>query len=344
MKTKILILLVAVISIMACENQDIEFGDYDFTAVYFPFQTPARSLILGKYDLGVNENDNNSKFEIGVTMTGVYSNKENRSVHFQVAPELLDGVENVVALPENYYTIETPSPVTIPKGSVKGRIEVQLTDAFFEDPLSFAPEKTVNYVVPVLITEVENLDTLLVGKPLEGIINPSRVNEEDWEFTPKDYTLYGIKFMNKYQAIYLRRGVDVMTNAANETITTEYRTEFIERDELVKLTTTGKSNVELSNRIRRGDDVSPGDVNFELVFDNEGSCIVRSFGDDPYNVSGSGIFVEDGDTWGDKKRDVVYLDYAYTDSASNETHKVKDTLVVRDRDVIFEEFKIELTE
>ena len=217
MKTKMIILLIAVMSIMACENQDIEFGDYEYTAAYFPFQTPARSLILGKYDLGVNENDNNSKFEIGVTMTGVYSNKENRSIHYQVAPELLDGVENVVALPENYYSIQTPSPVTIPEGSVKGKIEVQLTDAFFDDPLSFAPVETVNYVVPMLITEVENLDSLLVGKPLDGIVNPSRLIAEDWEHTPKDYILYGIKFINKYHAIYLRRGADVMTNASNET-------------------------------------------------------------------------------------------------------------------------------
>lgn len=343
MKTNILILLVVAMTFLSCNNEDIEFGDFETTAVYFPYQSPARSLILGKYSQGVNENDNNQMFEIGVTMSGVYSNKKNRQVGFELAPELLNNVENVMALPQNYYTIETSSPLTIPSGSINGRISVKLTDAFFDDPLSYAPQDSVNYVIPLVITDIQQLDTLLVGMPLDGVINPSRVNVEDWEIAPKDYTLYGIKFMNKYQAQYLRRGEDVMTNSANETTISEYRDQYVERDELVKLRTTGKNNVELSNRVRRGDETSPGDVNFELVFDNDGNCTVRSFGDDPYAVSGSGKFVEDGDTWGGEPRDVIYLDYNYTDVMNNETHAVKDTLVVRDRDIVFEEFTIHLS-
>ena len=104
MNKKLLILMAIVLSIVACENQDKEFEDFGITSVYFPFQTPARTLILGNYDLGDNENDNNHKFEIGVTMAGVYSNQEDRKVHFKVAPELLNGVENVKALPSGYYT------------------------------------------------------------------------------------------------------------------------------------------------------------------------------------------------------------------------------------------------
>ncbi len=104
----------------------------------------------------------------------------------------------------------------LPAGSIKGRIKVQLTEQFFNDPLSFAPLNSVNYVIPLIITQVENLDTILGGKPL--ISNPSRVVATDWEILPKDYTLYGIKFMNKYQATYLRRGVDVMTTSANVSV------------------------------------------------------------------------------------------------------------------------------
>jgi len=341
MKTKIIILLAVVFGLFACNNQDIEFDDFGVTACYFPFQTPARSLILGKYEIGVNENDNMHKFEIGVTMSGVYSNKEDRKVHFKLAPELISEVKNVKVLPQSYYTIETPSPVIIPAGSTKGKITVQLTDAFFNDPLSFAPLNKVNYVIPLVITDIEKLDTLLVGLPLEGVSNPSKVRAVDWKITPKDYTLYGIKFINKYQAIYLRRGADKMTNAANQTVVSTYIAEYVEKDELVKLTTSGKDNVELSNRVRRGELVSPGVINFELVFGNDDKCTIRSFGNDAYNVSGTGKFVENGDEWGDKKRDVIYLDYSYTDAANNETHMVKDTLVVRNRDVVFEVFPLE---
>jgi len=89
------------------------------------------TLIQGKYDLGLNENDNNGRFEIGVIMSGVYNNTKDRRVHFEVAPGLidvnqLDGVNslNVQVLPPAYYTIEQSSPVTIPSGSTKGRIPV----------------------------------------------------------------------------------------------------------------------------------------------------------------------------------------------------------------------------
>ncbi len=334
--------MAVVLSIVACKNQDQEFADFGTTSVYFPFQTPARTLILGDYELGFNDNDNNHRFEIGVTMAGVYSNNKNRQVHFDVAPELLLGVENVKSLPTNYYTIETESPVVIPAGSIKGRIEVQLTDQFFEDTLSFAPVNQVNYVIPLLITDIGELDTLLVGLPV--VSNPSRTNAADWEITPKDFTLFGIKFINKYHAFYLRRGVDKMTNASNETVSSTYHQQYVEKDEVVMLTTTGRNSVELSNLIRRGSGASPGNVNFELIFDDDGKCTIRSFRDDSYNVSGSGEFVENGDMWGGKERDVIYLDYSYTDVINNETHAVRDTLVVRDRNVVFEEFSIELTE
>jgi hypothetical protein len=54
--------------------------------------------------------------------------------------------------------------------------------------------------------------------------------------------------------------------------------------------------------------------------------------------------VENGDSWGGKDRDVIILDYIYVDAINNETHEVKDTLVVRNRNVVFEEFTIELSE
>lgn len=330
--------MAVVLSIVACENQDKEFADFGITSVYFPFQTPARTLILGNYELGNNENDNNHRFEIGVTMAGVYSNKIDRKVHYKVAPELLTGVNNVKTLPASYYTIETESPVIIPVGSIKGRIRVQLTEQFFNDPLSIADLKKVNYVIPLLITEIEKLDTLLVGVPM--VSNPTKANAADWQITPKDYTLFGIKFINKYHAMYLRRGVDKMTDSANETVNSVYHKEFVERDELVMLTTTGKNSIKYSNIVRRGSKASPGNVNMELVFGDNDNCIIRGFAGDAYNVSGLGKFVENGDNWGGKKRDVIYLDYSYTDAANNETHAVKDTLVVRDRNVVFEEFSL----
>ena len=371
MKTKILILFAAVLSFVACENQDIEFDDFGTTAVYFPHQTPARCLILGEYDLGFNDNDNNHRFEIGVTMSGVYSNDVDRKVYYRLAPELLDGVANVQALPANYYTIEGESPVTIPAGSIKGRIPVQLTDAFFDDPLSFAGEDQVNYVIPLLITGMDGLDSLLTGVPL--VSNPNRLIADNWQALPKDYTLYGIKFMNKYQGMYLRRGKDsfvgttrLYTVATGDIVTTNiddssvYSQQYIEKDELAPVSTTGKAKAAVTNLVRRGSISSVGTVSVEMAFDGNDDCTVTNVVGDRQTVSGLGKWIEDGDEWGGKKRDAIYLQYQYhdvdtiytTDADGNITHElyidlqheVSDTLVIRDRNVVFEQFNVELSD
>jgi hypothetical protein len=147
-------------------------------------------------------------------MSGVYNNDKERRVHFELAPDLIDaaalGVDtvNVEILPADYFTVEAESPVIIPSGSIDGRIPIQLSDAFFDDPKSFGEFGEVHYVLPFKITDYEQLDSLLVGVPAEGVSNPIRIKAEDWETEPKDYTLFGIKYMNKYQGIYLRRGED----------------------------------------------------------------------------------------------------------------------------------------
>ncbi|MCF7561566.1 DUF5627 domain-containing protein [Sabulilitoribacter multivorans] len=380
MKIKFLIILALAFSFMACENQENEFDDFGSTSVYFPFQTPVRTLILGEYDLGFNENDNNGRFEIGVVMSGVYENKIDRRVHFELAPELIDPVQlagigvdsvNVKVLPAAYYTIEQQSPVTIPSGSTKGRIPVQLEDAFFDDPLSFAEFGEVHYVIPLRITDYEELDSLLTGVPAEGVTNPIKVKADDWDQAPKDYTLYGIKFMNKYQGIYLRRGEDkivgtsekftLATGITETTVidtSTVYRAEFVVQDELTPVSTAGRNKAISTNLIRRAGIPSNSTVSLELTFnDNEEITITNADDESDIVITGSGRFLEDGDEWGGEKRDVIYLEYEYRDLEIVETlvfgqvrsrstldlmHTVKDTLVIRDRDVKFEEFILEL--
>ncbi|MFV9551416.1 DUF5627 domain-containing protein [Algibacter sp. PT7-4] len=377
MKIKVIILIAIAFGIMACENQENEFDDFGSTSVYFPFQTPVRTLIQGEYDLGFNENDNNGRFEIGVIMSGVYNNNKNRRVHFELAPELIDpdklGVDsvNVKILPASYYNIEQESPVTIPSGSTKGRIPVQLTDAFFDDPQSFAEFGEVHYVIPLRITDYEELDTLLAGVPV--VDNPIKIRESDWNPAPKDYTLFGIKFMNKYQGIYLRRGEDKVvgtsekvtiatgeTETTNIDTTTVYREEFVVHDELTPISTAGKNKAISTNLVRRGSIASNSTVSLELTFDsNEEITIVNADEDSDFNITGTGRFLEDGDEWGGEKRNVIYLEYEYQDVEVVEEmrfgtvisrttvdlmHTVKDTLVIRDRDVKFEEFIVELKE
>ena len=383
-KLKSLLIVAVVFSVLACENQENDFDDFGSTSVYFPFQTPVRTLIQGKYDLGFNENDNNGRFEIGVVMSGVYNNDKNRRVHFELAPELIDaaalGVDtvNVQVLPASYYTIEQESPVTIPSGSTDGRIPIQLNDAFFDDPLSFAEFEEVHYVVPLLITEIEELDSLLTGIPV--VNDPIKIRDEDWNPAPKDYTLFGIKFMNKYQGIYLRRGEDAAVGF-NESVTvyengdptetvseviegsTVYSAEYVVQDELIPLATAGRSEATTTIDVRRPGIATDAQLSLLLTFnDNEEITVTNADPNSTITVTGTGSFVEDGDEWGGESRDVIYLDFQYleqddevsqvfffgnlvstTTSTFELNHQVNDTLVIRDRDVRFEEFVVDLT-
>ncbi|WP_159951872.1 DUF5627 domain-containing protein [Polaribacter septentrionalilitoris] len=375
MKFKLLIIFTLAFSLLACENEEFIADDFGTENVYFPFQTPVRTIIQGKYDLGFNDNDNAGKFQIGVRMSGVIENKEDRKVHFELAPELIDaatlGVDtvNVKILPSSYYTIEQQSPITIRSGATDGRVTVQLQDAFFDDPQSFAEFGEVHYVIPLKITRIEKLDSILSGSPI--VTNPIKINNEHWNPLPKDYTLFGIKYINKFHGNYLRRGADRIVGASEvftastgvtETIpidtTTVYRAEYVTRDEVVPVTTSGRNNVSLDTRVRRAQFPSPENpVKLNLVIDGNNDITVTSEQTSDFQITGTGKFVENGDEWGGEKRDVIYLEYQYSDvqvveefffgsltkrSSLNLNHIVNDTLVIRNRNVKFEEFTIDL--
>ena len=326
----------------ACENQPIEFDDFGMTACYFPYQTPARTIILGKYDEGFNDNDNLRQFEIGVVMTGVYTNKEDRKVYFEPDTTLMSNISNVKYLPSTHYTIETASPVIIPKGDTKGRILVKLTDAFFNDPKSvssffvYGVASVCNYAIPLKITSVEKLDSILVGSPI--VANPNRNVATDWKVLPRDYTLFAVKYINKYHGNYLRRGADKLINATTDEVKgiKIYSNQIVERCEVAKAQTLSLSSVTLPNTIRRYNAPDGGPLPLRVEFASDNTCVIY------HNVTndqiGTGKLVENGDMWGGKSRDVIYLDYAYTDVPRNEKHVVKDTMVIRDRAIGFETF------
>ena len=337
-----LLFIITLLGMVSCKNDPITFPDYGKIACYFPYQSPARTLILGKYDVGINTNDNNHIFQIGTEMTGVYSNTKDRKVYFKVDTTLLVGVKNVTALPAAYYTIQTASPAIIHAGSTNAIITIHLNDAFFNDPKSIAPSQNTNYVVPVLITSVEGIDSVLVGKPAIGITSPRRAVATDWSIQPMNFTLFGIKFINKYHGNYLRRGVDSLSNLVGGVYTynsfVAYHAPYVEKDEVTKLTTSAIDSVTLSNTIRRAVGGNQGPINMKLGFDANGNCVVINTAT---KLSiGSGKFKDNGDIWGGKQQDVLYLNYSYIDAVNNQKHIVRDTLVIRDRAIVFETFKI----
>ncbi len=318
----------------ACENGDWGFSDYEYSAVYFAYQSPIRTITLGEDESVDNSLDNEHKCQIMATVGGVYDNKADIEIGIRVDNSLCNGYtfddngEAMEPLPSSHYTL-SGDKIVIEKGKVLGGVTVNFTDAFFSDPKSVS----LNYVIPVVMTGVQNADSILEGKPLSGA--PDRLNADDWDVLPKDYVLYAVKYISKYDSHYLRRGVDVYSGA--KTGTEVRHAGYVEKDETIDgFSTVGLNEVQWE---RPAKDASGTNVDCKLLlsFDGNDNCTITS-NSEGVTATGSGKFVSKGDknSWGNVDRDVLYLDYSldYAD-----IHCVtKDTLVVHYRGVKAEWF------
>jgi hypothetical protein len=188
-------------------------------------------------------------------------------------------------------------------------VEVQLTDAFFNDPKAIKN----TYVIPLRMTSKSNADSILVGK---------------------NFILYAIKYVNPWHGNYLRRGKDVITGSVNQTIARHKQ--YVEDDEVNKLNTRSMKEIEFPVVFKDKNGVN---VNCTLLlsFDNSGNCTIAA-ATGTFTATGTGKFVKKGEknSWGTKDRDAIYLSYQVTlpDMQVSST----DTLVLRDRAVTMETF------
>ena len=171
------------------------------------------------------------------TLGGVYSNDKDVTIDVEVANPLTTGLlfkaagDNVLPMPSNYYTLLS-NKIVIAKGKITGGVDVQLTDAFFADPLAIKN----TYVIPLKMTNVVNADTILSGKAL--VANPNRAIAGDWAITPKDFIFYAIKYVNPWDGFYLRRGKDVIVGKNGNTSlnkTIARHKEYVEMMKCLKL-------------------------------------------------------------------------------------------------------------
>lgn len=334
--------LAVVSSLLAsCKNSDAPFPDFANTGVYFATQYPVRTLVLGE-DLQVdNTLDNQRKISIKATLGGVYENKKDVSIDFTVDETLLsnlyysNGGAKIEAMPAQYYQLAS-NKINIASGDIIGGVDVQLTDAFFADPKSI----TRNYVIPLLMTKVSGADSILRGSA--AVANPSRVIPLNWVIRPKDYVLYAVKYANPWQANYLRRGADQITQANGTVTSASRRTTYVENNEVVSASTLGLKVARLPINIKNstGGNVP---VNLILTFADNGTCTIT--GDSPnFDVAGTGKFVSNGEknSLGGKDRSAMYLDYTIAAKQLNIKYATKDTLVVRDRGIKAEYFDVQV--
>ena len=314
MKKLNIILLLAAAWLTSC-NQEKEFPDFGTQSVYFAYQYPVRTITLGE-DANVNTDlDNAYKCQIYAATGGVYSSKKDVSIGFVVDKSLLGngllfgaGKNQIMAMPENYYSFGSDN-IMIRNGDLAGGVDVQLTDAFFADPKAIQN----TYVIPLKMTTVNNADLILPNK---------------------SFVLYAVKYVNQYHGNYLRRGRDIITGAVNQTISR--RNQYVEKDEVIKLPTRSLKEIEFPVVYK---DAESKNINATLVlkFENDGNCTVSS-ATTGIEASGSGKFVKRGEknSWGNKDRDAIYLNYSVKLQGMNVS--TADTLVIRDRGVALETF------
>ena len=330
----ILLAGITAMGITSCENGDAEFPNYDNSAVYFAHQTPVRTLVMGEdtYDTSL---DNDHKCKIYATMGGAYAGSGSTVIDIMVDDELCDnlyfadGVTPVRPMPANYYTLSSEQITLNEFENLMGAVEVTFSDAFFEDPASI--ENT--YVIPLRMVNVVNADSILSGVPRTP--NAAWTNSAMWDTAPKNYVLYCVKYINKWHATYLRRGIDQITE--NGSTTTNVRHEqYIEDDEICNVTTKDLHTAIFPVSTTVGQETLTCDL--VLTFNDNDECTITS-GTEGFTASGSGKFVIDGDkaSWGNEEdRNALYLDYNV--DFGTKQYVTKDTLVVQTRGVAYEEF------
>ena len=318
--------------ISSCKNQDIEFDDYDYSAVYFARQTPVRTLVMGEdtYDTSL---DNQHKCKIYATISGVYNNDKKVEIGIEIDDELCKNLffdteysKKVKAMPADYY--ELSSNKIVLNKEMMGAVEVQFTDKFFEDPDAL----TNTYVIPVRMTDVVNADSILSGKTNDPGV--SLTNAAHWITLPMNYVLYCVKYINEWDGNYLRRGKDIITTAG-ETKENVRHKEYVEYDDICSIDTKNLSTAVMPVSLE-----GMGDYELTLSFNDKKECTVTTETDGFAISNGNGKFVKDGDknSWGNKDRDVIYLDYTIQNERTGASCHTLDTLVIRDRGVSYETF------
>ena len=353
------------LSFASCYNADKEFPDYEGgTTAYFAYQYPVRTVILGN-DIYDNTLDNQHKIQIWSTMGGAYGGRD-AYVDIVVDETLCDNLfftddggnaaAPVLPMPKEYYTLlDSKIPYN---GEPRGYVEVQLTDAFFNDPKAIQN----TYVIPLLMTGKNGFDHILTGTLREGLdlSQTSRTNTEDWDVLAKDYVLYCVKYMNPWQAKYIRRGVD---NVTEKGVTTQVvRKDFSlvnsdvehykenpvnQNDEVCSIRTKNMTQAIFPVSFK----TSSASISCNLILTFNGNQCTVSTDDENVTATGSGEFIEKGTEkaeykdyqWGSNngqpvQRDILRLAYDVKFDNKNIQVSTTDTLVVQTRESNKKEF------
>lgn len=328
---KLFIILALAIGLISCENFNKTHPDFKYTSGYFPYQFPVRTLVLGDY-IYDNANDNAHKFIISVAMGGVYENKMDRVFDYEVDNTLCTKIrfsatgDTIKVLPAAYYTLSSPDKITIPPGKLNGGLTVQLTDAFFTDPLTIKN----TYVVPLRLKSTNDVDSILSG--VTTIPSADVRVAGQWDILPKNFTMFAVKYINEYHGNYFHKGASSVKDGTNTVLeNTVYSTKYLESNTVSKMNTTLRNQVSLTATLRSA--IMTGSIKMLLNFSGD-NCTIAGAPGSTLTISGTGVFKAKAFTWGGKQRDGIIMTYSATNGVN--TYTATDSLVIRDRAVVME--------
>lgn len=271
-----IVLAGAALSLLAsCHNQEQVFPDYDGgITTYFAYQYPVRTIVLGDSETFDTSLDNQGKCIIYGTMGGAYKGKD-VVVDIEVDNTLVDNLyfsdgSPVKYMPGHYYDLSATQLKY--NGTHMGGVEVSLHDVFFADPAAIKN----TYVIPVKMTNiVKGADQILAGTPAVEGQTPLKTDASQWKVLPKDYTLYAVKYINKWDGSWLRRGEDKITDVASGNVKTENRhKQYVENDEVMFLATESLNSVKFPMTINV-EKVVPPPTQYSL-------CMINSVAGEAY--------------------------------------------------------------
>lgn len=177
---KIIVFLLLTAALTSCYDDYVL--DFEYNAVYIPFQTDVRTFVVGE----------GMKFDIGVEIGGIRENTRDRIVTFAVDNSLITpaalarikggpsymssssaSVVTLLPLPANYYTLSNNSQFVIKKGEHQGKVTVNCDSAsFLSDPATIIPNYALGFSIIDADADsvIQTRKTSVVGVKFENML------------------------------------------------------------------------------------------------------------------------------------------------------------------------------
>ena len=276
-------------------------SDFDFTAAYFAFQHPARTVI-------VDPDAETFEIKVGVVYGGRYSYEgTSETVGFSIEDSLITNNDSyldmgIKLMPSSWYTITDDAGNATSKFEIvnnnTGFVNVSINKAMM---IAEADASQNTYAIPFVITE-SSTDSILAGKEFSALV---------------------VKFKNQFDGRYILKGEDVSFNidgSVSETIV--YNDPDMIRD-YVFLNTIAKDKLTVP---RVG---SKDGVPYTLTFNEAGvSVLSPAEGSDVSELVGAATY--------DFNTKTFICNYQYKFNGVN--HVVVDTLVYSNTELSLEEW------